>query len=90
MDWRGSARDISNGYLYSGEYSLIKERTMFFCEECRVKNNWPGIIEASYGPCEVCGKTAECYDVPSSRLPEPKKESTYIDSNGKVQIKGEK
>lgn len=44
---------------------------MFFCEACKIKNNWPGIIPMSYGPCEMCRKTGPCYDVPSSALPDP-------------------
>lgn len=42
---------------------------MFFCEECRERRSWPGLWPSSRGPCEVCGKTRDCYDVPSSRLP---------------------
>lgn len=42
---------------------------MFFCEDCKIKNKWPGFIPQSYGKCEVCGKTDECYDVPSGALP---------------------
>lgn len=41
---------------------------MFFCNDCKTKNNWPGLWESSYGKCEMCGKIAPCYDVPSSRL----------------------
>jgi hypothetical protein len=52
---------------------------MFFCEECRKKNDWPTslgypFMGVSYGRCEICKKTDECHDVPSSRLPERKKE----------------
>lgn len=46
---------------------------MFFCEECRVANDWPGIRLASRGKCEVCEKVADCYDVPSSYLPTPRR-----------------
>lgn len=45
---------------------------MFFCEECKQRNNWPGIWAFSYGNCEVCGTRASCYDVPSKHLPIPK------------------
>jgi hypothetical protein len=41
---------------------------MFICKEClekRFKNN--GII-ISYGVCESCGETRECFDIPSSFL----------------------
>jgi DNA-binding ferritin-like protein len=29
---------------------------------------------ASYGPCEICGTTTRCYEVPVSRLPPTKDE----------------
>jgi len=48
---------------------------MFFCEACRVKRGWPESLARSHGSCEVCGKHAACYDVPSSALPPPKKPS---------------
>ena len=45
---------------------------MLFCEDCRIKKNWPdSLIE--HGKCEVCSKTGECYDVPAVMLiPEDK------------------
>jgi hypothetical protein len=46
---------------------------MFYCKDCQVKQDWPEGFRYSYGPCEVCHKTKECFDVPSSRLPEPEK-----------------
>lgn len=42
---------------------------MFFCEKCRVRNKWFTSFGQSYGRCEICGKTAECHDVPSKYLP---------------------
>lgn len=47
---------------------------MFFCEPCRVEKKWPKslgfpFMGVSYGFCEICGKTADCHDVPSSALP---------------------
>ncbi len=42
---------------------------MFYCEDCRVENNWPDSIGLSFGKCEVCGKDAFCNDVPSKQLP---------------------
>lgn len=42
---------------------------MFYCEACRIKQQWPEGMTGSYGKCEVCGKIARCYDVPSSHLP---------------------
>jgi hypothetical protein len=44
---------------------------MFYCEPCREKNNWPGIIKVSYGKCEECGGIRGCYDVPTAALPKP-------------------
>jgi hypothetical protein len=48
---------------------------MFFCDPCRVKNDWPYKLGTSVGNCEVCGKRALCFDVPSSLLPAPEPES---------------
>jgi len=45
---------------------------MFYCEKCRKKNKWPKSVSGSRGRCEMCGKTADCYDTPSSALPDPK------------------
>lgn len=45
---------------------------MFFCEQCRKERNWPGLVFASRGPCEICGNIRDCYDVQSSALPLPK------------------
>ncbi len=50
---------------------------MFFCEKCRKKNGWGGGNiyigwARSRGVCEICGKNADCYDVPSQYLPDPK------------------
>jgi uncharacterized protein YeaC (DUF1315 family) len=41
---------------------------MFYCEGCRVKNDWPDGYALSRGKCEVCGKNAVCYDVHHSLL----------------------
>jgi hypothetical protein len=43
---------------------------VFFCKECQEKNKWPEGFSRSTGPCEVCGKTADCFDIPSKFLPE--------------------
>lgn len=42
---------------------------MFYCEDCRVKNDWPESFARSKGNCECCGDRADCFDTPSSRLP---------------------
>jgi hypothetical protein len=44
---------------------------MFYCDRCRIKNEWPEGIVRSHGPCEVCGFTTSCNDVPSSCLSIP-------------------
>lgn len=47
---------------------------MFYCQHCATKNKWPDdfYLAQSVGACEVCKKTAVCFDVPSSHLPSPK------------------
>jgi len=51
---------------------------MFYCEKCRKKRRWPESLTKSYGPCECCGKTAECHDRPSSSLPLPPQKKRRI------------
>lgn len=46
---------------------------MFYCDPCREKKKWPEGFHQSYGPCEICGVSAGCWDVPSSCLPIPRK-----------------
>lgn len=49
---------------------------MFYCEECRVTNEWPESISKSYGKCECCNANkVVCYDVPSKNLPPIKQTS---------------
>lgn len=47
---------------------------MFYCEPCRVEYDWPSNVLGpnSRGSCEMCGKTADCHDVPSQHLTYPK------------------
>lgn len=40
---------------------------MFICKKCLEKYNNFGMI-TSYGKCEICGKTKECFDIPSKNL----------------------
>ncbi len=42
---------------------------MFYCDDCAEKRGWLKTIGKSVGPCEICGKTKECNDRPSSELP---------------------
>src|SRR5580765_8431558 len=42
---------------------------MFYCEACRKERDWPEGFSRSYGPCEICGTPALCYDIPSRALP---------------------
>jgi hypothetical protein len=45
---------------------------MFYCDKCRIQNNWPGIVAHSFGTCEECGTyRVRCYDIPSSVLRRP-------------------
>ena len=53
---------------------------MFYCERCRKRNDWPESFSGSRGPCECCGKTADCYDVHSSLLPLSKSRKRKIHS----------
>ena len=46
---------------------------MFFCNKCAEENGWNESLCKSYGPCEMCGESALCNDVPSSCLPISKK-----------------
>ncbi len=46
---------------------------MFYCRKCADKNGWPWGLSGSYGPCEICKKTDTCTDVPSHKLPAPKR-----------------
>lgn len=41
---------------------------MFYCENCRIENEWPKSLSGSIGNCEVCKEHVVCYDLPSSRL----------------------
>ena len=44
---------------------------MFYCETCRVNNQWTRGIRGhptSIGNCEMCGVASDCYDVPSHAL----------------------
>lgn len=49
---------------------------MFYCDECVKKKGYPESIMKSLGPCEICGKKAECNDRPSSSLPKSNNENT--------------
>jgi len=46
---------------------------MFYCDDCRVKNDWPESFSKSMGNCEMCNEPAVCNDVPSRNLPAPTK-----------------
>ena len=43
---------------------------MFICEDClkKYENDKPMYLSESHGACEVCGKVADCVDIPSSKL----------------------
>lgn len=48
---------------------------MYYCEDCRFEKDWPQSMTRSQGRCEICNKTALCYDTPSSKLPKQDLES---------------
>ena len=59
---------------------------MFYCDPCGKKGGYPTsetdpivALRQSFGPCEICGNTGPCNDVPSSRLPLPKKVESQKD-----------
>jgi hypothetical protein len=47
---------------------------MFYCNDCAKKNGYPETIFKSGGKCECCGSKAVCNEMPSSKLPLPKKQ----------------
>jgi hypothetical protein len=57
---------------FVNDAETLDGEVMFYCEECRVRNEWPHAFGQSYGMCEMCDKTALCWDRPSSSLPKPK------------------
>lgn len=54
---------------------------MFYCEDCRRPRRWPDSTLYSWGPCEICGRSKFCYEVPSKLIP-PESEDP-IGSNSK-------
>lgn len=53
---------------------------MFYCEDCRKKEDWPTSFVKSHGPCEICKLVGECHARPSSTLPYPKSKSDATSS----------
>ncbi len=49
---------------------------MFICQKCAKQISLWGISQ-SFGPREVCGQTAGCFDIPSAQ--EPQKKSDLAD-----------
>lgn len=47
---------------------------MFYCNDCADKYEYPQTIFKSNGYCECCDTKKECNDMPSSKLPPPKKQ----------------
>jgi len=57
---------------------------MFYCDICAKIKGWPiSALARSLGPCEICGQSSICNDVPSSQLPDPKNQTIPIDQWGK-------
>jgi hypothetical protein len=46
---------------------------MFFCNKCAEECGWNESLVKSFGPCEICGESTVCNDVPSRLLPISKK-----------------
>lgn len=48
---------------------------MFYCEKCRVENDWPTGLSGhptSFGHCEMCkARSLPCHDLQSRHLPDP-------------------
>lgn len=42
---------------------------MFYCDPCRIDNDWPASISTSFGSCEMCRKQVVCWNRPSGSLP---------------------
>lgn len=64
---------------------------MFYCDKCAEKNEWPNEWwrPKSFGRCEMCGKTNECTDIPSSALPdaEPPRCGADLDFDGEIRVR---
>lgn len=41
---------------------------MFYCDMCAFERGYPEGFRKSRGPCEFCGKTRNCSDVPTPIL----------------------
>lgn len=52
---------------------------MFYCDPCGDDRGWPtDTLMRSRGRCEMCQRPADCNDVPSSRLPSPRRHRPKI------------
>jgi len=67
--------------------SIIRRKIMFYCDECRIKNEWPTSVVKSNGPCEICGFYNTCHDRPSRSL--PNKSATLSKPVGEVMSAGD-
>lgn len=59
---------------------------MFYCDACGQENEWPEGFIRSHGKCELCGRVADCNDVRSSALPNPKPKTAEPPKEQMVQI----
>lgn len=54
---------------------------MFYCEPCGSERGWPTPAWLhSYGRCEVCSETADCFETHSSRLPPPSPDPKEVEA----------
>jgi len=42
---------------------------MFYCDDCRIKRNYPERLFQSRGRCEICKKITMCNEVGTENLP---------------------
>ena len=62
---------------------------MFYCDDCRIKRNYPERLFQSRGRCEICKKVAMCNEVKSEYLPKndcPHKKTVAINEEGHAGI----
>ncbi len=45
---------------------------MYYCEPCRVEQEWPESVAGSVGTCELCRDLTRCHDRPAATLPAAK------------------
>lgn len=57
---------------------------MFYCDKCAEEKQWPKTGFISYGCCEICCKKGACSDMPSKKLPLPKRSMKHTKEPWKI------